>query len=312
MNYKKIISSKELRFKILDMFSWVPDEPWLKLLYRIKNGYWMDFKNPKTFNEKLQWLKVHGFRPEYTQMVDKYGVKEYVTKKIGVEYVIPTLGVWDKPEDINWGNLPKEFVLKTTTGGGGFGVWIVKDKDTFDREQFAKEVYARHPNIGKSKQTHKNAFREHPYDGVRDRIIAEEFKKVNGEIVDLTDYKFYCFNGEPRYLLVVQGRSSGQKLFDYFDTEWKHLSVHDEGTKNAPIEPEKPSCFDKMIDISRKLSKGIPHVRVDLYLINGRPYFGEMTFYDASGFSKYIPAEYDKIFGDYLKLPISNCAKRFL
>ena len=187
MNYASIISSKELRFKILDLFSWVPDEPWLKLLYRIKNGYWMDFRNPKTFNEKLQWLKVHGFRPEYTQMVDKYGVKDYVTKKIGAEYVIPTLGVWDKPEDIDWDKLPKEFVLKTTTGGGGFGVWIVKDKNTFDCEKFTKEVYERYPNIGKPQQTHKNAFREHPYDGVQERIIAEELLKVDGKVADLCD-----------------------------------------------------------------------------------------------------------------------------
>ncbi len=222
MNYKKIISSKELRFKILDMFSWVPDEPWLKLLYRIKNGYWMDFKNPKTFNEKLQWLKVHGFRPEYTQMVDKYGVKEYVAKKIGAEYVIPTLGVWDKPEDINWDKLPNEFVLKTTTGGGGVGVWIVKDKDAFDRVKFAKEVYARYPNIGKPQQTHKNAFRKHPYDGVQDRIIAEEMLKVDGKVADLEYYKFYCFNGEPQYCQVIRDRSTKETI-DFYDMDWKHM-----------------------------------------------------------------------------------------
>lgn len=303
MNYKKIISSKELRFKILDLFSWVPDEPWLKLLYRIKNGYWMDFKNPKTFNEKLQWLKVYGFRPEYTQMVDKYGVKEYVTKKIGAEYVIPTLGVWEKPEDINWDTLPNEFVLKTTTGGGGFGVWIVKDKDAFDRVKFVKEVYARYPNIGKPKQTHKNAFREHPYDGVQDRIIAEKMLKVDGKVADLEDYKFYCFNGEPQYCQVIRDRSTKETI-DFYDMDWKHMPFVglNPVARNGLTPVARPGNLEDMKRVCHLLAKDIPFARIDLYEVNGKEYFGEITFYPAGGFGTFEPSEWNTKLGDLLNL----------
>lgn len=303
MNYEKIVSSKELRFKILDMFSWVPDEPWLKLLFRIKNGYWMDFKNPKTFNEKLQWLKIHGFRPEYTQMVDKCGVKNYVTNKIGAEYVIPTLGVWDKPEDINWDKLPNEFVLKTTTGGGGFGVWIVKDKSSFNREMFSNEVYVRYPNIGKPHKKHINAFREHPYDGVQERILAEKILKVDGKIADLEDYKFYCFNGEPLYCQVIRNRST-EETIDFYDMEWKHMPFVglNPVCKNGLTPVDSPDNLEDMKRICRELAKNIPFARIDLYEVNGKVFFGEITFYPAGGFGKFTPNEWNLKLGQMLEL----------
>lgn len=303
MDYKKIVSSKELRFKILDMFSWIPDEPWLKLLYRIKNGYWMDFKHPKTFNEKLQWLKVYGFRPEYTQMVDKHGVKEYVTKKIGAEYVIPTLGVWDRPEDVNWEDLPKEFVLKTTTGGGSFGVWIVKDKDTFDREQFVKEVYARYPKIGKPHKKRVGAFREHPYDDVHERIIAEQLMKEDNVIKDLQDYKFYCFNGEPHYCQVIRDRST-QETIDFYDMDWNHMSFVglNPECKNGTTPVPCPVNLENMKRVCRELAKDIPFARIDLYEVNGKEYFGEITLYPAGGFGTFTPSEWNMKLGDLLKL----------
>lgn len=303
MDYKKIISSKELRFKIMEMFGWIPDELWLKLLYRIKNGYWMDFKNPKSFNEKLQWLKVHGFRPEYTQMVDKYAVKDYVAKKIGTEYVIPTLGVWDKPEDINWDELPNEFVLKTTTGGGGFGVWIVKDKNSFDRKEFTREVYARYPGIGKPHKKHTSAFREHPYDDVPTRILAEKILKTDGKPKDLEDYKFYCFNGEPFYCQVIRDRST-QETIDFYDMEWNHMpfvGLNPE-CKNGLAPVARPDNLEDMKRVCRELAKDIPFARIDLYEVNGKEYFGEITFYPAGGFGTFTPSEWNTKLGDLLKL----------
>lgn len=303
MDYKKIVSNKELRFKIMRVFSWVPDIPWLKLLFRIKNGYWMDFKHPKTFNEKLQWLKVYGFRPEYTQMVDKHGVKEYVTKKIGAEYVIPTLGVWDRPEDVNWEDLPKEFVLKTTTGGGSFGVWIVKDKDTFDREQFVKEVYARYPKIGKPHKKRVGAFREHPYDDVHERIIAEQLMKEDNVIKDLQDYKFYCFNGEPHYCQVIRDRST-QETIDFYDMDWNHMpfvGLNPE-CKNGATPVPCPVNLEDMKRVCRELAKDIPFARIDLYEVSGKEYFGEITLYPAGGFGTFTPSEWNMKLGDLLKL----------
>lgn len=301
MDYRKIISSKELRFKILDMFGWVPDEPWLKLLYRIKNGYWMDFKNPKSFNEKLQWLKIHGFRPEYTQMVDKFEVKDYVAKIIGAEYVIPTLGVWNNPEDINWAELPNEFVLKTTAGGGGFGVWMVKDKNVFDRELFSKEVYARYPNIGKPHKKHIDVFREHPYDGVRERILAEEMLIVDSK-EDLRDYKFFCFNGKVRFFKVDFDRYTEHRA-NYYNTDGVLLPY---GEVVCPPNPdakiELPSNLSEMVELAEKLSVDIPFLRVDLYNLHGHIYFGELTFFPASGLSKWTNDKWDSEIGEMLSI----------
>lgn len=187
----KFINSKSLRFRILDCFSWIPDKIWLKLLFLIKNGYWMDFNHPRTFNEKLQWLKVYGFRPEYTQMVDKYAVKEYVSGKIGSKYVIPTLGVWDRSEDVEWDKLPEKFVLKTTHGGGSCGVVICRNKETLDKQKAIAEL-----NISMS-FTAGNSFREYPYMGVKKRVIAEELLEIKGK-EELCNYKFYCLSGEPK------------------------------------------------------------------------------------------------------------------
>lgn len=304
MDYKKIVSNKELRFKIMRIFSWVPDIPWLKLLFRIKNGYWMDFKHPKTFNEKLQWLKVYDNRPEYTQMVDKYGVKDYVTNKIGAEYVIPTLGVWNKPEDIDWDTLPKEFVLKTTTGGGGFGVWIVKDKDTFDKESFTREVYARYPNIGQAHKPHPSVFREHPYEGVKELLIAEEMLKVSDKDSDLKDYKFFCFNGKVKFFKVDFGRFIEHRA-NYYTPDCQLLPY---GEVVCPPDPEAiveiPANISKMVELAEKLSAGIPFLRVDLYNLNDQIYFGELTFFPASGLSKWTDDKWDQEIGEMIDINV--------
>lgn len=290
-----IFKGKGLGFCILDLFYWVPDVLWLKLLFRVKNGYWMDFKNPKSFNEKLQWLKVYGFHPEYTSLVDKYSVKDYVTKKIGSEYVIPTLGVWNKPEDIDWGRLPNRFVLKTTHGGGSCGVVICGDKNTIDKKKAIDEL-----NVSMGFTVGK-AFREHPYVGVKKRVIAEEMLAVNSN-GDLYDYKFFCFNGKVRFFKIDFGRFTHHRA-NYYSIDGKLLPYGEECCPPDPMAKiEIPSNIKSMIKVAEKLAENISFVRVDLYNIKGKIYFGELTFYPASGLSKWTSPEWDKEIGEMLSI----------
>ena len=278
-------------------FLFKDDELYLKLLFLFEMHYWPDLKHPKTFNEKLQWLKLHNRKPEFTTMVDKYAVKKYVADRIGEQYIIPTLGVWDSFDQIDFDSLPNQFVLKTTHGGGGLAVVICKDKKTFDKRR-AKRIL--------EKSLHSDIYmkyREWPYKDVPKRIIAEKYM-VDESGTELKDYKFFCFNGEPKYMLLVSGRQAGKKIFDYFDLTCNHLPVHDVGCPGAERLPAKPDNFEEMIFIAKKLSKGMTHVRVDLYNINCKIFFGELTFFDGSGLSVYDPREWDFKFGQFLKLPI--------
>lgn len=279
-----------------------PDKLYLTLLFRFKMGYWIDWKNPKTFSEKLQWLKLYGRKPEYTTMVDKYAVKEYVATIIGEEYIIPTLGVWDRPEDIDWDSLPDKFVLKTTHGGGGTGVIICKDKTTFDKDDaIAKLKKSLDKCIYKS-------LREWPYKNVRKRIIAETFLEESYSIKNtcgLSDYKFYCFNGEPQIMMVSVGRFSDNLCFDYYDMKWNKTSLL-LGGPNSDINHKCPSCFEEMKNLCKKLSKDIPHVRCDFYIINNKPLFGELTFFDGSGLMKFLDHTWNYKLGAMIKLPFEN------
>lgn len=278
----------------------LPDKFLLKLKYRIHMGYWMDFSNPKSFCEKLQWLKLYNRCPEYTIMVDKYAVKEYVASRIGEEYIIPTLGIWNSPEDIEWDKLPDQFVLKTTHGGGGNGVVICKNKDTLDKN-LAKTML--HHSLG------VDIYRilgEWPYKNVPKRIIAEKFvssTKTNSP-KDIPDYKFFCFDGEPLYCQVIRDRRSIETI-DFYDMEWKHQEFVGLNpiAVNGPDLVDKPMKFGDMKQICRNLAKGIPFVRVDLYVVDDDVYFGELTFYPASGFGSFSPKEWSLRLGDLLKLP---------
>lgn len=272
----------------------LPDKLYLSIKYRVHIGYWMDWKNPKTYNEKLQWLKIYYRRKDFSMMVDKNAAKKYVAEKIGEEYVIPTIATYDSVGDIDFDALPQKFVLKCTHDSGG--LIVCKNKNCLDYDA-VKEKMSKALN-----RTYVIQNREYPYKYVPRTIIAEKYME-EPRIGELRDFKFYCFNGVPQYVLVASGRQKGQKRFDYFDVQWNHWPVYDEGCPNNDVTPEKPENFEKMLEIARTLSEGIPHVRVDLYNIEGRIYFGELTFFDGSGCNLYVPRDYDRIFGDYLRLP---------
>lgn len=281
---------------VQNFFRWLPDKPYLKLLYRFKMGHRLDLKNPKTFTEKLQWLKLYNRRPEYTNMVDKYAVKKYVADIIGEEYIIPTLGVWDKPENINWDSLPNQFVLKTTHGGGGGGVVICKDKQTFNRtDAIAKLNQSMRSDI-------YSGLREWPYKNVPHRIIAEKFIAPEKGQQDLIDYKIYCFNGEPKLIMTADGRFSGDKRFGYYDINWKAVDIT-WGAPRPDKELPRPAQLQQMLKVAAQLSKGIPHARIDLYNVAGDVMFGEITMFDSSGLEAITPDEMDAYLGSLIKLP---------
>ena len=296
-NRNEFLASVLMRLNFL-----FPDKLYLTLLFRLKMGYWIDWKNPKTFSEKLQWLKLYNRKPEYTTMVDKHAVKEHVAKIIGKEYIIPTLGVWERPEDIDWDSLPNKFVLKTTHGGGGSGVVICKDKNTFDK---ANAIAKLKKNLN---ECIYKSLREWPYKNVKKRIMAEAFiedtdpEKKNS---DLTDYKFYCFNGDPLIMMLSVGRYSDNLCFDYYDMQWNKLPlVWDR--PNSNINHLCPPCFEEMKNLCKKLSNAIPHVRCDFYIIDNVPLFGELTFFDSSGFSKFQDSSWNERLGSMLKLPFEK------
>jgi hypothetical protein len=253
----------------------------------------LNLENPITFNQKLQWLKLYDRNDNYTQMVDKYEAKKIVEKKIGKEYVIRTIGVWDSFEEIDFELLPNKFVLKTTHDSGG--VVLCNDKVNFNLKK-ARGIINR--------SLHSNFYyigREFPYKNVKPRIIAEEFVENENES-DLKDYKFFCFNGEPKFLFVASNRNIDTR-FDFFDIDFNHLAIKKNGYINAEIPIVKPKNFEKMIEVSKILSQNIPHVRIDLYNIKGKILFGEFTFTHWGGTVPFEPNVWDKIFGEYITLP---------
>lgn len=267
--------------------------------FKKRKGNTLDFDNLKTFTEKLQWLKIYDATPLKSLLTDKYLVRNWVAEKIGEQYLIPLLGVWDNFDDINFDNLPNQFVLKCNHGSG-MNI-IVRNKKTFNK-QYARERinawlafdYAARPNL------------ELHYTRIDRKIIAEKFM-VNGNLPDLTDYKFYCFNGKLSHCKVVSDRSIDRRL-DYFDNNWKHLDFERKDHPNSD-HPEKIACpknFELMKELATKLSKGFSLVRVDLYDIAGHVYFGEMTFTPSAGNFSYKSEGTDEYLGSLLTLPKSS------
>ena len=298
---KKLLSlfyDKNYRFRYFrhkGYYNKLSDEEFVKLQFEREKGEKLDLEKPQTFDEKLQWLKLHDRQPIYTTLVDKYEVKKYIADKIGKQYVIPTLGLWDKAEDIDFDSLPNQFVLKTTHDS--HGVVICKDKSKLNIEQAKQKL---------NESLHTNYYyygREWPYKDVKPRVIAEKYMTDAPESKELTDYKFYCFHGMADCVLVCFDREIGDPKFYFFDKEWK-LKRHNKRGKEAPVDftMPKPVCIDEMFHLAEVLSEGIPAVRVDLYQSNGHPYFGELTFYPQSGCDPNRLREADLYFGSLIDL----------
>ncbi len=273
------------------------DEEYIKKSFKLSLGYKLDLENPQTFNEKLQWLKLYDHNPEYSKMADKCDVKAYVTERIGEKYVIPMYGVWDNFDDIDFDSFPEKFVLKTTHDCGG--VVICKDKSKFNKKK-AKKFINKH-----LKFEYFYHCREWPYKNIKPRIIAEKFMS-DGNNEDLPVYKFFCFDGEPEIIQVIQNDKQSNESIDYFNTDWELLDLR-QNFPNSKTHLPKPVKLDNMIDIVRKLAKDKQgFIRVDLYSINGEIYFSEYTFFSDAGFAEFHPKKWDKTFGDWIKLPSKN------
>lgn len=296
---KQFVLDPKVRFGYLTragFYNHMSDEEYLSRKYQLYFGQKLDLQNPQTFNEKLQWLKLYNRKPEYTVMVDKYKVREYIAQELGEEYLIPLLGVWDNPDEIDFDALPNQFVLKCNHNSG-LGMCICKDKSELDISKVKVELRKG------LKQDYYLTGREWPYKDVPRKIIAEKYMEdVSG---DLKDYKFYCFNGEMKFVMINSDRNTSRPTrADYFDRDFNWLDFTWEYS-HAEVHPKKPEQFEKMVAIVEKLAKGLPHIRVDLYDCNGKIYFGELTFFDGSGFDKIEPLEWDYKIGKLLKLPTS-------
>lgn len=282
-----------LRLSKLERF--VPDASFLKLKYRCYMRRKLHLDKPITYNEKLQWLKLYDRNQLYTELVDKYKVKNYVSKKIGEKYVIPTLKVWNNVDEIDIHDLPDQFVLKCNHDSGG--VIICKNKKLFDAEAAKKKLKAHF----KSDDAYY-AGREWPYKNVHKCIIAEKYLE-DEETQELRDYKFFCFNGVVKAMFIASSRQTRKEpYFDFFDPDFNNLGIK-QGHPNAPFPIRKPHCFEEMKTIAETLSAGLRQVRVDLYEVNGQIFFGELTFFHHTGMVPFVPEKWDKIFGDWLTLP---------
>lgn len=274
------------------LLKWLSDKSYIKLIYRTSMGKKLNLTNPVTFNEKLQWLKLYDRKPEYTDMVDKYAVRKFIKERVGEQYLIPLIGVWDNVDEIDFSLLPNQFVLKCNHDSGG---WVIcKDKDQLDIE--ATKSFLR-------KRLKRNFFwnaREWPYKNVRRKIVCEQFM-VDESGTELKDYKFFCFNGRCEAIFIATDRGVDTR-FDFFDRNFNHLPFTN-GHPNADKPIHRPENLEKMIKVAEALSVGIPQVRVDLYNVMGKIYFGEMTFFHWGGKKPFKPEKWDEWLGSFIELP---------
>lgn len=295
---KKYTFSKDYRFLInsgYGKYDDMPDAEYLSRKFMAVFNQHLRIDSPQTFNEKLQWLKLHDRKPEYTVMVDKYKARDYIAEKIGERYLIPLIGVWDDPDEIAFDALPNRFVLKCNHNSG-LGMCICKDKSVLNIKNVKKGLKRG------LKQDYYLTGREWPYKNVPRKIIAEQFMKSDES--GLTDYKVHCFNGEPKLILVCKDRFSKTGLTeDFFSERWEHLDIRRPTHPNASNKTAEPEELSEMLTLARKLSENIPFLRVDFYIIEHKVYFSELTFYPASGFEKFVPEEWDAVLGSWLTLP---------
>lgn len=306
---KNSLRYRFLKYLLYSFSRVLSDKKFLQLKFRLFMGYPLDLDHPKTFNEKLQWLKLYDRNPKYSRMVDKAEAKSYVANIIGEEHIIPTLGVYDNPEDIDFDSLPDQFVLKTTHDSGG--VFICRDKKNFDKNEVIKKL---------NRRLKRNVFwlnREWPYKNVMPRVLAEKF--LNNEQVELclgsttsdnkqqglTDYKFYCFDGIPQFLYISKGLEDHKTAsISFLTMDWEFAPFKRSDYNSFNYLPAKPSKFDDMLTIAKRLAKGHPFIRVDLYQSDNQIYFSELTLTPCSGMMPFEPKLWDRIVGDYLNLSL--------
>ncbi|MDU1707035.1 MAG: ATP-grasp fold amidoligase family protein [Anaerococcus vaginalis] len=302
----KYISNQEYRLRVnskLGLYNNMDDKKFIEKMFKATMDYPLNLENPKSFNEKLQWLKLYDRNPLYTKLVDKYKVREYISEKIGEDYLIPLLGVWDDPEEIDFDSLPNKFVLKCNHNSG-LGMCICTDKSKIDIKKVKNELKS-----GLAQNYYLNG-REWPYKNVQRKIIAEKYMVNDSNSNEFTDYKFFCFNGYVDCVMVCLDRSSGNPKFYFFDKDWNFKRYDQLGlTMPEDFTIDKPKCIDEMFEIASELSKGIPYVRVDLYQSYNKIFFGELTFYPDSGFVSTITPEADLHWGNLID--ISNINNKY-
>ena len=301
MNYKDIIKSRDLRVKILSFLGWIPDKIMLRVQYWLQTKRKLNLKNPTRFTEKIQLYKLKYRNPDMLRCTDKYEVRKYIEQKGYGKYLIPLIGVYDKVEDVDFEALPNQFVAKTTDGGGGNQVLICRDKQSITIEAFT----ARLKEWLSARKVKKQAGREWAYEnGYPRRIIIEQLIcNDDNPKQDLSDYKFYCFNGEPHYCQLIQNRTTKETI-DFYDMEWNHMPFRGLNPKCdfSQTTATKPANYEEMIRIAGELAGDFPFVRVDLYSVNNTIYFGELTFYPASGYGHFTPDEWDVKIGNLLNI----------
>lgn len=297
MRGKKILKNPKRIVRYLGargLLNWLPDDVYLKIFYYSETNQKLNLDEPKTFNEKLQWLKLYDRNPNYSRYVDKYAVRSYISEVIGEEYLMPLIAVYDSVDEIDWNSLPNRFVLKCTHGSGGNIICTNKEKlNISDAKKKLKKWMKRNWYwLG----------REWPYKQVKPRIICEEFiDQDDGD--ELRDYRFFCFNGEPKFITVDFSITNKKKTRrNLYDLDWNLMDAEISYPKELDFKVKKPEKLDEMINLSKKISANIPHVRVDFYYIKNKIIFGEMTFYHQNGLGQIRPPEFNYKVGSWLKL----------
>lgn len=290
---KKVI--EKLRYHHL--LDWMPDKPYLELMYWVKMDRRLDLKNPRTFNEKLQWLKLYNRRPEYTMMADKVLVRDYIAKTLGPEYLIPLLGVWDDPDEIDFDKLPDRFVLKCNHNSG-LGMCICKDKSKLDIDKVRKELREG------LKQNYYLTGREWPYKDIPRKILCEQYME-DTKTGALDDYKVFVFSGKAFCIQVDYDRFTDHHR-NFYSTDWEYIPFTTCYPTNPSHVVRRPDALEEMLGLAEKIAEELgnpPFVRTDFYFIDGHVYFGEITFYHGSGYEEFTPEEWDATLGDWITLP---------
>lgn len=299
MSFKKVLKKAYLCLYRYGVFNWIPSDIFIKIQYRMATGKKLNISCPKTFNEKIQWLKIYDRNPIYGIIADKYKVRKYIAEKVGEKYLVPLLGVWDSPDEINIDELPNEFVLKNNHDSGG--VFICKNKEEFQIDRIKRLLYKR------MKTNYYDVSREWSYKNIERRIIAEKYL-IDKKLGELRDYKFFCFAGEPKYVQVDFDRFTNHKR-NIYDLDWNFIDLKIKCPNDSKKIIERPIHFKEMLDVARKISADMPQLRVDLYEVDGRVYFGEATVYHGGGFEEFTPSYFELEWGKLIDLSFAKDSK---